>query len=209
MIAGQGLQSRILLWLGGPSPPSSKLLVKAFIGWGVTVSFLLWALTSLGSLISYAIGLPQILGLPLTVRIIGWAMTFIGTALTLWLVRYRRPFEMIVSTFYTFVKMLTRAPISKPEGRTEPLVIKGPLKYVRNPLYLGAMIIFLGWDLITGATASLLGFLFIVAWFRLMQIPFEEKELRAIFGEQYARYAADVPMLIPFTNRRTKVRHTP
>jgi len=109
---------------------------------------------------------------------------------------------MIVSTYFTFVKMLTRAPVSKLGGRTEPLVVAGPQKYVRNPLYLGALVIFLGWSLVTGATASLVGFLFILAWLRFVQIPFEEKELLAIFGEQYARYAAEVPMLVPFTRRR-------
>jgi protein-S-isoprenylcysteine O-methyltransferase Ste14 len=37
-----------------------------------------------------------------------------------------------------------------------------------------------------------------------VQIPFEEKELRAIFGEKYAQYSKDVPMLIPFTKRNRK-----
>lgn len=192
------------MWLAGPSPPNTKLLVKAFIGWAVTVGLIFWGLTSLGSLISYLLGFPQFLGLPPEVRIIGWTMLLIGAALSLWLFRYRHPVEMIVSTFYTFVKMFTRAPISKPEGRNEPLVIKGPQKYVRNPLYLGAMIMFLGWDIVTGATASLVGFLFIVTWFCLIQIPFEERELRALFGEEYVSYSNNVPMLIPFTKHNKK-----
>lgn len=204
MATGQSLAGRILLWLAGPSPPNTKHMVKAFIGWGVTVGLILWGLTSLGSLISDLLGLPQMLGLSPEVRIIGYTMIMIGTTLSLWLVRYRHPLEMIVSTYYTFVKMFTLTPISKPEGRTEPLVIKGPQKYVRSPLYLGALIIFLGWDIVTDATASLVGFLFIVTWFRLMQIPFEERELRALFGEEYVRYSNDVPMLIPFTKHNKK-----
>ena len=111
---------------------------------------------------------------------------------------------MIVSTYYTFVKMFTLAPASKLEGRTEPLVVNGPQKYVRNPLYLAATSIFLGWALLTGGTSSFVGVGFVLLWFRFVQIPFEERELRAIFGDQYSRYSKEVPMLIPFPNRRPR-----
>ena len=105
---------------------------------------------------------------------------------------------MIVSTYYTFVKMFTGGPISELKGRTEPLVVAGPQRYVRHPLYLGATLVFLGWALLTSSTSSLLGVAFILLWFRFVQIPFEEKELRAIFGDQYANYSKHVPMLFPF-----------
>ncbi len=178
-----------------------KLFMKALLGWGGVVGLLVWGLDLLGSVTSYLLGLPTTLGFPPTVQVLGWALVSAGTGIVLWLVRYRHPAEMIVSTYFTFLKMFARAPISKLEGRAEPLVFKGPQKYVRNPLYLGALVIFLGWGLITGVTASLIGFLFILAWFRLVQIPFEERELRAMFGDQYDRYSKEVPMLIPFSVR--------
>ena len=209
MEEGQGLQSRLVSWFGGSSPPGTILFVKAFLGWGAAVGFIIWALSSLGSVTSHLLGLPPTLSLPPAIGMVGWAMILAGMGLTVWLIKYRHPAEMIVSTYFTFAKLFTRAPVSKLEGRTESLVVKGPQKYVRNPLYLGAMTIFLGWDLVTGVTALLVGFLFILAWFRLVQIPFEERELGAIFGEQYARYAAEVPMLIPFTKRRRKGEHNP
>ena len=196
------------MWLGGTSPPNARLLAKAFLGWGAAVGLLLWGLASLGSVVSHLLLLPPTLVLPPAIGALGWAMILTGTGLAVWLIRYRHPSEMIVSTYYTFVKMFTRAPVSKVEGRTEPLVVRGPLKYTRNPLYLGALTVFLGWDLVTGVTASLVGFLFIVAWFRLVQILFEEKELRAMFGDKYARYAEEVPMLIPFTTRGRESRRS-
>lgn len=177
-------------------------MVRAFVVWGVVVGFLVWGLISLGSLVSDLLRLPPKLGLPLAVTIVGWMLILVGSGLAVWVVKYRHPFEMIVSTSSTFVKMLTWEPVSKLERRSEPLVVKGPMKYVRNPLYLSAMIVFFGWGLATSVTSSLLGFLFIMAWFRLVEIPFEEKELRALFGDQYALYAARVPMLIPFTKRK-------
>ena len=184
------------------------VFVKAFLGWGAAVGFIIWGLTSLGSVTSHLLGLPSTLGLPPAMGMLGWAMTLAGTGLAIWLIKYRHPAEMIISTYFTFVKMFTRAPVSELEGRTERLVVKGPQKYVRNPLYLGAMAIFLGWDLVTGVTASLVGFLFILGWFRFVEIPFEERELGAIFGDQYAHYAAEVPMLIPFTKRKRKEEHS-
>ena len=209
MAAGQSLPSRLLSWFGGPSPPGTRLFVKAFVGWGAAVGLIVWALSSLGSVTSRLLGLPSTLGLPPATGMLGWAMILAGTGLAVWLIKYRHPAEMIVSTYFTFVKMFKRAPASRLEGRTERLVVKGPQKYVRNPLYLGVMAIFLGWDLVTGVTGSIVGFLFILAWFRLVQIPFEERELGAIFGDQYADYAAKVPMLIPFTRRRRKEDHRP
>ena len=194
-------KNRIISWLAGPSPPNCKLLIRVFLVWSVVVGLLVWGLTSLGSVISYLLRLPPTLGLPPELSISGCVMILSGTGLSMWLVKYRHPFEMIVSTYYTFVKMFTRAQISKSQGRNEPLVVGGPQKYVRNPLYLGALTIFLGWDLTTGYTASLVGFLLILFWFIFVQIPFEERELLAIFGDQYAGYAAKVPMLIPFTKR--------
>jgi protein-S-isoprenylcysteine O-methyltransferase Ste14 len=41
-------------------------------------------------------------------------------------------------------------------------------------------------------------------WFNFVVASFEEKELKAIFGEQYDQYSKEVPKIIPFTKRRKK-----
>ncbi len=175
-------------------------MVKAMIGAGTAIGLIVWGLFSLGSLVSSLLGLPATLSLQLPLRILGGVVVAGGVGLVLWLFRYRSPFLMIVSTYFTFVKMFTRSPISQVKGRTEPLVVKGPQKIVRNPLYLGAIAVFLGWALATGSMSLFVGVLFVLVWFRFVQIPFEEKELRAIFGEEFEKYSAKVPMLIPFSN---------
>jgi protein-S-isoprenylcysteine O-methyltransferase Ste14 len=188
--------------LASRSPPVGlKLLVKAIVCWGAAVGFIVWGLFFLASIASSIIGLPSTIDMNPALRALGGALVAAGLALSLWLFRYRNPMNMIVSTYFTFVKLFARAPVHELRGRTEPLVVEGPLKYTRNPLYLGAALIFLGWGLVTGVTDLLVGVLFVVAWFTFVQIPFEEKELHAIFGEQFSRYAAEVPMLIPFTKR--------
>jgi protein-S-isoprenylcysteine O-methyltransferase Ste14 len=52
----------------------------------------------------------------------------------------------------------------------------------------------------------LLASLFVALWIRFVQAPFEEKEMRALFGESYTDYARAVPMLLPFTTRKRKRR---
>ena len=94
---------------------------------------------------------------------------------------------MIVSTYFTFRKMLTGAALSDPKERKEELLTLGPQSHVRHPLYLGATAMFLGWALATDSTSLLVGAAFIFLLFRFVQIPFEEKELVAMFWEEYTR----------------------
>jgi protein-S-isoprenylcysteine O-methyltransferase Ste14 len=59
-----------------------------------------------------------------------------------------------------------------------------------------------GWGLYSAASYILVAALLLVLWFRLVLIPFEEKELLALFGGQYVKYSEEVPMLVPFTKRK-------
>jgi protein-S-isoprenylcysteine O-methyltransferase Ste14 len=81
------------------------------------------------------------------------------------------------------------------------LVIVGPYRYVRNPLYATDMTLILGTMLLTQSwgLALLLG-AYIAQL--VMQLRLEERELRARFGETYIRYCQLVPRFIP---RRTPV----
>jgi len=185
-------------------PDSIKSLLKAALVASTAIGLIVLGLFALAGVITGLLGLPLRLDLPMVLRLMGAAILLAGLGLALWLFKYRSPQTMIVSTYYTFVKMFTRAPASKLEGRTEPLVMNGPQKYVRNPLYLAAISIFLGWAFLTGSTSSFVGVGFVLLWFRFVQIPFEEKELQAIFGDQYSRYSKEVPMLIPLPNRRSR-----
>lgn len=155
-----------------------------------------------GNLITYVLNLPRSLDLPIVVRLVGLFVIGVAAVIVRWLMKYRKPEDMIVSTYFTLVKMYKRSSIKEMSGRTEPLVVQGPQKVVRHPLYLGVLLAFLGWAILTNSTSNLLATLVALIWFALVQIPFEEKELRALFGDQFAKYARDTPMLVPFTKRR-------
>ncbi len=138
-------------------------------------------------------------------------MVVTGLAIALWTFRYRSPSDMVVSTYVTLTKLFGRKSVAERLGRTEPLVVVGLQKYVRNPLYLGVILMTFGWALVGGYTFILVGAVILLLWFRVVLIPFEEKELLALFGGEYAKYKDEVPMLVPFTKRRkrTKPRGVP
>jgi len=142
------------------------------------------------------------LGFPLAVRACGVALVVAGLAFAGWVFCYRSPATMIVSTYTTFTKMLGRTPMSEWSARSEPLVVAGPQRYTRNPLYFGVVLLVFGWGLYSAAAYVLVAALLLVLWFRLVLIPFEEKELLALFGGQYVKYSEEVPMLVPFTKRK-------
>jgi protein-S-isoprenylcysteine O-methyltransferase Ste14 len=142
------------------------------------------------------------LGFPSVVRACGVALVVAGLAFAGWTFMYRSPATMIVSTYTTFTKMVGRIPVSERSARSEPLVVVGPQKYTRNPLYFGVVLLVFGWGLYSGASYVLVAALLLVLWFRLVLIPFEEKELLALFEGQYVKYSEEVPMLVPFTKRK-------
>ncbi len=158
----------------------------------------------IASIISRIFNLSSSLHLPIALRVVGAVSIGVGVTVIFWLFKYRRPVTMLVSTFFTFRKLFTRTPIEEISGRAEPFIIRGPQKYMRHPLYIGAIMAFLGWGLLTGTTSNLIAALIVLLWFRLVQIPFEEKEMRALFGDQYVRYTHATPMLLPFTKHRSR-----
>jgi protein-S-isoprenylcysteine O-methyltransferase Ste14 len=84
---------------------------------------------------------------------------------------------------------------------SERLVADGPYRRVRNPLYLGNVLLALG----MGLLASRTGFAIIVVGmmaFCLRLIRREEAELRQSQGEGYRRYCAAVPRLMPALRAR-------
>jgi len=82
------------------------------------------------------------------------------------------------------------------DARTDSLVVAGPFRFTRNPLYFGNVLMAAGF----GAFAPLSGWIVLnllnVA-FVLALIRWEEPGLRARYGAQFERYRANVPALFP------------
>jgi protein-S-isoprenylcysteine O-methyltransferase Ste14 len=84
-----------------------------------------------------------------------------------------------------------------PWDPSQNLVVRGPYRYLRNPMILGVIILLLGEALMLSSygIAILAGMFFIgnTAYF----IFFEEPSLEAQFGEAYRFYKANVPRWLP------------
>ncbi len=76
------------------------------------------------------------------------------------------------------------------------LVIAGPFKFVRHPMYLGGITGALGLALFAGSAPGAV-YSFVLALVLSHIADAEEEELRARFGEEYDVYAGKVPKLLP------------
>jgi protein-S-isoprenylcysteine O-methyltransferase Ste14 len=82
----------------------------------------------------------------------------------------------------------TLSPLDPPRR----LVVRGPYRWVRNPMYLGVTFVVLGEVLLTGSRALLI---YWAVWFaaaNLFVLGYEEPWLRRQFGADYEQYTAAV-----------------
>jgi protein-S-isoprenylcysteine O-methyltransferase Ste14 len=80
------------------------------------------------------------------------------------------------------------------EEKSGPLITQGLYRYVRHPLYTFSLAIL--W-LSPGMTLNTFVFYCALTLYVLVGIFFEERKLLRVFGEEYAKYRAVTPMLIP------------
>jgi len=73
---------------------------------------------------------------------------------------------------------------------------EGILSVVRHPLYTGTILILAGFWVYAPTLANLVTVMMLTVYI-LIGIRLEEKKLVAQYGEEYQRYQAKVPMLIP------------
>jgi protein-S-isoprenylcysteine O-methyltransferase Ste14 len=73
------------------------------------------------------------------------------------------------------------------------LVVGGPYRYTRNPMYIGGMLVWEGWIIFYGSAAVLAGTVIIWGSVAMLVVPWEERNLKARFGEAYLRYEHSVP----------------
>jgi len=87
----------------------------------------------------------------------------------------------------------TLAPVDPPKA----LVIRGLYRYVRNPMYVGLVLVLLGESALFRSTSLLLyaAVFFLIA--NLFVMVYEEPHLRARFGESYEHYRRSVGRWIP------------
>jgi protein-S-isoprenylcysteine O-methyltransferase Ste14 len=85
--------------------------------------------------------------------------------------------------------------------KNERFTVSGPYAHLRHPLYLGTLLVGLGYALTLGGWASLVGLALVLPWFFLSYFPRKERveaeRLESLYGADFARYRDEVPALLP------------
>ncbi len=85
---------------------------------------------------------------------------------------------------------------------TQQLIIQKPYSYCRNPMALGAIMMYLGVAILIGSISAaglvLLGAIVLLTYIKLL----EEKEMELRFGEAYREYRRHTPFIIPRFRQR-------
>lgn len=109
--------------------------------------------------------------------ILGLVLLGSGTAVYVW----------CVWDFATFGRG-TPAPIDAPRK----LVVRGLYRYVRNPMYIGVLTVVLGLGALFRTAVLLIYASGLWLCVHLCVVFYEERRLRALFGDEYAAYRAGV-----------------
>ena len=126
------------------------------------------------------IGNPQIAGAVLGLSLVGWLIVLASTCL--------------INHFELFG---VHQVVNNVRGREMPAPrFKTPLfyKFVRHPIYLGFIIAFWATPIMT---AGHLLFAAVTTAYIFVGIMLEERDLIALFGDEYRRYRERVAMLVP------------
>jgi len=81
------------------------------------------------------------------------------------------------------------------------LIIRGLYRYVRNPIYLGALLIQLGYIISFASGVMISYFLFFLLCYHILIVFVEEPILKNTFGAEYDEYSKNVPRWIPKLRR--------
>jgi protein-S-isoprenylcysteine O-methyltransferase Ste14 len=102
---------------------------------------------------------------------------------------------IILRCFWDFAMRGRGTPV--PTDPPKELVVTGFYRYVRNPIYVGVVLIFLGHFLWFGYWALLLYTVLSFIGVHLFILLYEEPTLKKKFGGAYEEYLRQVPRWIP------------
>jgi protein-S-isoprenylcysteine O-methyltransferase Ste14 len=99
---------------------------------------------------------------------------------------------------FAFVGKGTPAPFDPPRR----LVVRGPYRFVRNPMYLGAALAMTGAAIYYQSVALIVYVVVFLIATHLFVVAYEEPTLRRTFGKDYEAYRARVGRWLPRRSRQ-------
>jgi len=99
----------------------------------------------------------------------------------------------MVSVWYLCVSSRAREVVA------EKMITNGPYAYLRNPMYMGNMFIYMGASIFAGGWLPFMLYLVILVFSiqYSLTVKFEESVLKDLFGEKYLDYTESVPRFYP------------
>ena len=126
------------------------------------------------------------ISIPYIVRVFGWPTGSVGAVITAW----------CVGMFITQGKG-TPAPFDPPRK----FVSRGPYRYMRNPMYVGALMVILGGGMILGSP-SIIGLSIVFGLLaHVFVLLYEEPVLEKKFGDSYRAYCSAVNRWAPRSSK--------
>jgi protein-S-isoprenylcysteine O-methyltransferase Ste14 len=166
-----------------PNQRTAALAVEAVVFLGI----LPLALLLLGGLLDRWLGWPKLTLQPVN-AIAGALLIASGWGLGLW---------------SNYVQFTVGRGTPVPLMATQKLILQPPYAYCRNPMALGAVVLYLGVCVAAGSPGAgllwLPGAVALLTYIRLV----EEQEMVARFGEEYQAYRRRVSFIIPRLRRRS------
>ena len=86
-------------------------------------------------------------------------------------------------------------------NKNEALTVSGPYAYLRNPLYLGTLLIGVGFAIVAATPLAYALLALFALGYYLYYMPYKNRiegaRLEALYGDAFRRYAVAVPSLLP------------
>jgi protein-S-isoprenylcysteine O-methyltransferase Ste14 len=162
----------------GASRETSLTAIKTLI-WSILVPGTLTVLVPYWLLSASTTAFPQqVAGL----KLLGIALISLGFVIYVW-----------CAWDFTFVGEGTPAPFDPPKR----LVVKGPYRFVRNPMYVFVALALIGESIFFATTTPIIYAGVALLFFHLWVVYYEEPTLRRKFGESYERYSRRVSRWLP------------
>jgi protein-S-isoprenylcysteine O-methyltransferase Ste14 len=130
-----------------------------------------WVFSLVGTRHGWSTGTP---GLP---NLLGLAISGGGVFLLLWC---------------TSLHIRSYSNLSPTDSFPPSLLVNGPYRFSRNPMYVADIAIWLGWSLFYGSTLVLLATFCFAGLLALVRVPSEERQLLERFGDEYQLYKTSV-----------------
>lgn len=105
--------------------------------------------------------------------------------------------SILIGTLIALVGVGIRAWASGHIRKAKTLAVSGPYAHTRNPLYVGSMILGLGFTISSGVwwIAAAFVILFLGIYLPVMRVEIDD--MRRIFGPDFDEYEKNVPLFVP------------